>query len=110
MLFSEIRAGSENHIEHMNTEWEKVGGIYSYRCDLECVCVCDVEYHTLSFELFCAMRVGGDPVTWRSAGRCLFVPVSNTQPPLLPLLDTEPETSSALLVPGFDPRPPNIAT
>jgi hypothetical protein len=39
ILCSEIRAAcSENHIEkHMNTEWEKKGGIYSYRCVLECV-------------------------------------------------------------------------
>lgn len=107
IICSEIRAAcSENHIEHMNTEWENIGGIYSYRCVLECVC--DVEYHTLSFDLFCAMRVGGDPDTWMSAARCQFVPVSHTQPPLLPFLDTEPETSSALSAPGFDPWPPNI--
>ena len=38
ILCSETRAAcSEKHIEHMDTEWEKIGGIYSYRCVLECV-------------------------------------------------------------------------
>jgi len=64
----------------MNTEWDSIGGIYSYRCVLESVCVCDVEHHTLSCDLFCAMRVGGDPDTWRSAVRCQFVPTLHTQP------------------------------